>query len=91
MLTFDTDRVDPAAIPPVELADLATPFLSKLVGMLSEQGVAVHARPVVQPQQVHELTSQLFNAYQIENGSVHLAGCRLEEVPFLRRTGLLHT
>ncbi len=47
-------------------------------------GTLVMARPATQPEAVHELTDQLFAAYEIEGGRVHLAGCQLVDVPFLR-------
>jgi hypothetical protein len=37
-----------------------------------------------QPVSVHELTAPLFTQYSIEGGHIHLAGCSLEDRPFLR-------
>lgn len=47
-------------------------------------GTLVMARPATQPEAVHELTERLFTPYQIDGGRVHLAGCHLVDVPFLR-------
>lgn len=46
------------------------------------------AHPLSQPEAVHELTDRLFAAYTLDEGQVRLAGCHLEEVPFLRFTQL---
>ncbi len=47
---------------------------------------ALVARPMGQPDAVHEFSSQLFEAYQVEGGQTHLGGCHLEDVPFVRLT-----
>ncbi|WP_425396669.1 hypothetical protein [Aeoliella sp.] len=52
-----------------------------------ERGALV-ARPASQPESVHEFSSRLFDAYQVDGGQMHLAGCRLIDVPFLRVTTL---
>ncbi len=44
----------------------------------------IHRAPVDQPSSVHELAQRLFPAYTVDGGSVHLAGCRLEDRLFLR-------
>ncbi|WP_145245420.1 hypothetical protein [Aeoliella mucimassa] len=49
---------------------------------------ALLARPASQPEAVHEITRALFEAYQVDGGQMHLAGCRINEVPFLRVTEL---
>ena len=49
---------------------------------------ALMARPVSQPEAVHEFSSRLFDAYQVDEGQTQLSGCRLHEVPFLRITYL---
>jgi hypothetical protein len=43
-----------------------------------------HAAPVEQPASVHEIAARLFPAYSVDGGTVHLAGCRLEDRWFLR-------
>lgn len=49
---------------------------------------ALLARPATQPESVHEFSRRLFDAYEVDNGQMHLAGCHLVEVPFLRVTTL---
>ncbi|MBN1853366.1 MAG: hypothetical protein JW829_11605 [Pirellulales bacterium] len=53
---------------------------------LQAQGPAVHARPKYQPSGVHDFSNQLFSAYTVENGNVHLGGCLFDDRPFLRLT-----
>lgn len=43
-----------------------------------------HLEPLDQPSTVQEIAQRLFPAYQIGQGSVHLAGCRIENRPFIR-------
>ena len=43
-----------------------------------------HAAPADQPTHVRQVASRLFPAYTIDEGRVHLAGCTLEDRPFLR-------
>ena len=59
-------------------------LISWLIERLQAQGHFVHTRPRQQPEGVHELSGRLFPAYTIEQGSVHLGGCTLEDRPFLR-------
>ena len=40
--------------------------------------------PVDQPTTVHEIAERLFPAYRVDGGSVHLAGCTLEDRLFVR-------
>ena len=42
--------------------------------------------PAGEPQTVHEITHRLFSAYEVDGGSLHLGGCHIENVPFLRVT-----
>jgi len=44
----------------------------------------VHLAPADQPSGAHQIAAQLFRAYSVDGGRVHLAGCRLEDRPFLR-------
>ncbi|MDZ7620143.1 MAG: hypothetical protein U1E05_24340 [Patescibacteria group bacterium] len=43
-----------------------------------------HAAPADQPHGVSEIAARLLSAYTVDDGSVHLAGCQLEDRPFLR-------
>jgi hypothetical protein len=45
-----------------------------------------HFAPENQPSRVFELAERLLAAYKIDGGNVHLAGCRLDNCPFLRVT-----
>ena len=50
----------------------------------STEKTEIHRAPADQPRSVHELTERLFPAYTVEDGAVHLAGCRLEDRLFIR-------
>ncbi|GMQ80121.1 MAG: hypothetical protein BMS9Abin04_065 [Planctomycetia bacterium] len=79
---------------PAERPQVVTPasdLFEWLLGQLRAQGDrdrsgAVHARPRQQPANVHEISDRLFSAYQVDGGTVHLAGCCLEDRPLLRLT-----
>ncbi len=43
-----------------------------------------HAAPADQPHSVSDIAARLLSAYQVEGGWAHLAGCQLEDRPFLR-------
>ncbi len=43
-----------------------------------------HLAPADQPTSAHEIAERLFSAYTVDGGTVHLAGCRLEDRMFLR-------
>lgn len=51
---------------------------------MSSSASTTHAAPADQPTSVHQITDRLFPAYTIDGGSVHLAGCCLEDRVFLR-------
>ena len=68
---------------PIE-ADSPSGLVLVLIHRLRERHQLAQLRPIDQPSAVHEITSRLFNAYQLEGGSVHIAGCSLEDVPFVR-------
>ena len=44
----------------------------------------MHAAAARQPLSVHELAEHLFAQYKVDGGHMHLAGCSLEDRPFLR-------
>jgi hypothetical protein len=50
---------------------------------IARSGV-LHARPRTQPMTVSEIAGDLFPAYRVDNGQMHLAGCQLSDHPFLR-------
>lgn len=74
----------PAAEGAVESLDPEGPFIGWLIDRLRAQGAAVHVRPCGQPTSVADVASRLFAAYRVDGGQIHLAGCQLEDVPFLR-------
>ncbi len=43
-----------------------------------------HVIPRDQPESVHELTAALYQPFQVDGGSVHLAGCSIEPVPVVQ-------
>ena len=49
------------------------------------QGVC-DATPRHQPGSVHDISPRLFDAYTVDGGGIHLAGCTLEDRPVLRLT-----
>ncbi len=57
-----------------------------LVEQIQAAGGTLHARPADQPNRVHEVAGRLFDAYEVEGGSAHIAGCTLEDRPFLLLT-----
>ena len=59
-------------------------FFRWLVKRLQAAGPAVHTRPGEQPTAVNDVVSRLFSAYRVEGGQVHLGGCQLTDLPFLR-------
>lgn len=42
------------------------------------------AAPLGEPQAVHEFSGRLLSAYQVDGGTVHLAGCYLQPLAFVR-------
>ncbi|MCA9101260.1 MAG: hypothetical protein KDA63_08930 [Planctomycetales bacterium] len=62
--------------------DLSRPqqaVLPWLIQQLGEAQVITHAVPWAQPASVHEIAKDLFAAYQVDGGTMHLAGCTLED------------
>ncbi len=79
-LAFESSPSDSSA----ESLDLDSPFVSWLVDRLRAAGPAVHIRPCEQPTAVAEVASRLFDAYRVDGGLIHLGGCQLADVAFLR-------
>lgn len=69
---------------PVEHATWRSPLARWLLDELRQMGGTLHAAAAGQPLSVHELAEHLFAQYTVDNGHMHLAGCRLEDRPFLR-------
>jgi hypothetical protein len=59
-----------------------------LLKELSDRSWPLNATVAHQPCSVHELAAHLFTQYQFPEGQIHLAGCSLEDRPFLRLTYL---
>jgi hypothetical protein len=68
----------------LEAIDLESRFGQWLLARLHALGPAVSVRPAVQPSAVNDIAAQLFSAYQVDGGRVHLGGCQLADFPFLR-------
>lgn len=68
--------------------EAATPaeLLTWLFDRLAKEDQLLGLVPTDDPRTVHELTERLFSAYEVDGGSLHLGGCHLESVPFLRLT-----
>ncbi|MFO7904054.1 MAG: hypothetical protein R6U98_15430, partial [Pirellulaceae bacterium] len=65
------------AFDPVEHATWQSPLARWLLGELRQVGGPLHAAAARQPLSVHELAEHLFAQYTVDNGHMHLAGCRL--------------
>ena len=70
--------------PAVEYVTWQSPLMCWLLEQLQGGARLFHAVAARQPLSVHELTEHLFAQYRIDNGTMHLAGCSLEDRPFLR-------
>ncbi|MEX0939379.1 MAG: hypothetical protein WDZ59_16060 [Pirellulales bacterium] len=79
---------DEAAAEPLQALAPGEPLFEWLVERLHRYDPPPDARPRVQPDGVHDISSRLFPAYHVDGGSVHLSGCTIEDVPILRLTYL---
>jgi hypothetical protein len=59
-------------------------FGNWLAKRLRAAGPAVNVRPGDQPTAVNDVATRLFDAYRVEGGQVHLGGCQLADLAFLR-------
>lgn len=73
---------------PVERAAWSSPLLQSLLDELQQGRRLIQATAAHQPASVHELAEHLFAQYKVDGGHVRLAGCSLEDRPFLRLTFL---
>ncbi len=86
----------PAETPPdaelgaAEASDVAVDreFVEWLMERLRSAPRTPDALPAPAPIRVHDLSTRLFAAYTVDQGSLHLSGCTLEERPVLRQTWL---
>lgn len=73
------------AVPSAEFQSADSAALLKwLLDALAEIDRLPRLVPADDPHSVHEFADRLFAAYNVEKGSVHMAGCHLEDRPFLR-------
>ena len=63
-----------------------SPLFAQMLGRLCRPHRIVHAFPLLQPLNVHQLTPHLLGAYRFGDGTIHLGGCTLEDRPILRMT-----
>lgn len=77
---------EPAPVEPFT-TEAPADVVEELVHRLADGPVP--ARPSEQPTAVHELAARLFDAYQLDWGQAHLAGCHFDNVPLIRWTRLL--
>jgi hypothetical protein len=68
----------------IERVTFDSPLMCLLRQRLAPDLTQLHAVAVRQPLTVHELTGPLFAPYDVEEGHTRLAGCTLEDRPFLR-------
>ena len=71
---------------PAYTAEHPADVVAELIERLSQRAGPAHARPVNQPEAVHELSARLFEAYRLDGGQAHLAGFHLEDTPLVRLT-----
>lgn len=82
--TFSRELYAQSKDPQLELAAPGSRVLSWLIDRVRELGNVAHATPADQPTSVYEISSRLFPAYTLENGTVRLAGCALDDHLVLR-------
>ena len=68
---------------------LKSQFFGWIRDRLGEAESIAHAVPREQADRVHDITPVLYAAYQVDGGRVQLAGCTLEDEPFLRVTQVI--
>ncbi|MFW6171260.1 MAG: hypothetical protein ACODAD_12275 [Planctomycetota bacterium] len=78
-LAEETDSFDPG-----EHVTWRSPLARWLLDELRQMDGPLHAAAAKQPLSVRELAEHLFAQYTVDNGHMHLAGCSLEDRPFLR-------
>jgi len=83
--TFDASRVaEDATDASWEHATWHSPLMQAVLAQLPTGAEPLQAAAASQPASVHELAEHLFAQYQVDEGHMHLAGCSLEDRPFLR-------
>ncbi len=79
LFTFDAQRYDSAAENDLEFAAPGHRLFTWVIQYALAIGAIQQMAPADQPENVSEITSRLFSAYTVNGGSVHLAGCSLED------------
>ncbi len=79
-------ETDAEATGPLLTATTQTELLKGLIAKLEEKPTPANLCPQYEPEAVHELTDRLFDAYELDGGKALVAGCHLEEIPFIRFT-----
>jgi hypothetical protein len=85
--TFDPEQSGVAA-GIRECVTTQSPLFTWLRDRLRRSKVPLSAVAAQQPVSVHELTDKLYAPYRVDGGHASLAGCNLEDRPFLRLTYL---
>lgn len=80
-----TDEAEPSQQRYESLEQLGAALLARL----AEQPRPPDLAPRQQPTSVRELAPALLEAYTIDGGGVHVAGCTFEDIPFTRVTHLV--
>ncbi|MEO1498400.1 MAG: hypothetical protein AAFV43_14745 [Planctomycetota bacterium] len=78
----------PGADKPVFEACSPTEVIETLGERLNARATPPSACPAEQPTAVHHIAQRLLDAYTLDGGVVHVAGCRLEDRPIVRLTQL---
>lgn len=87
LLSLGKSRAKPGEPEPVSYAspgELAAALLARAALQDNPPDLA----PMNQPERVHDMAHRLLDAYQVDDGGLHLAGCSFEDVPFVRVTEL---
>lgn len=61
-------------------------FSKWLLEKLRNMGSVVSLSPSDQPTAINDVVARLFESYRVDGGQVHLGGCQLDDLPFLRLT-----
>lgn len=75
---------EPAPTADEIVAESAEALIDQLLARIAQLPQRPVLTPAGQPGAAHEIADRLFDAYQVEEGKVHLAGCRLEASPLVR-------
>lgn len=74
----------------IEALTFGSPLGKWICARVDPAHAVLQAAPADQPVSIHELAPALFAFYAVDDGHVHLTGCRLEDRPFMRLSYLDH-